>query len=560
MQVFEPEQESILEAYLLKASDIYFGLSPKEVRRFAYTYALACKRNIPNSWAEFEMAGPDWFTGFLKRHPNMSIRTPQSTSLSRCTSFNRHNVGLFFDNLSNVLNKLKVTASDIWNIDETGVTTVQKPDRIVGRRGFRQIGRVTSAERGALVTMALAVNATGNSVPPFFVFPRVNFREHFIINGPTGCSGYAHPSGWMTENGFLKYMNHFVSHVRCSKEKPCLVLIDNHSSHLSSDVLDYCKENGITLLSFPAHCSHKLQPLDRSVYGPFKKYVNSACDSWMTSNRRPMNIYDIPGIVKTALPNAINPNNITAGFRVSGIFPFNNDIFGDADFMPSYVSDRPDPSAQNTHSQRDDRSRDTSDDTLSGKYNSQVRCPTPSLTPTETNLPAFPLPEDIRPFEKAGPRKSKDSGKRKRTSAILTDTPVKEALRLEQQATKERKNRKLDSALQKKKAAKEQQKVLKSVSKKLFSWDPNQPGTSGQQYRRKKRTTNKELEDYDDDEDEDDVCLRCLKKFNQSKPGAEWIQCTSCKRWAHVKCVTKEIIGLFYECINCSDTFITDSD
>jgi hypothetical protein len=31
---------------------------------------------------------------------------------------------------------------------------------------------VTSAERGSLVTMSVAVNANGNFVPPFFVFSR----------------------------------------------------------------------------------------------------------------------------------------------------------------------------------------------------------------------------------------------------------------------------------------------------------------------------------------------------------------------------------------------------
>lgn len=86
MQVFEPDQEKMLEEYLLKASDIYFGLTPKEVRRFGYTYAVSCNRKIPASWAENGMAGPDWLTGFLKRHNKLSIRTPQATSLARATS------------------------------------------------------------------------------------------------------------------------------------------------------------------------------------------------------------------------------------------------------------------------------------------------------------------------------------------------------------------------------------------------------------------------------------------------------------------------------------------
>ena len=37
-QVFTDAQEIMIVEYLLKASDIYFGLSPKESRKLAYTF------------------------------------------------------------------------------------------------------------------------------------------------------------------------------------------------------------------------------------------------------------------------------------------------------------------------------------------------------------------------------------------------------------------------------------------------------------------------------------------------------------------------------------------
>lgn len=50
--------------------------------------------------------------------------------------------------------------------------------------------------------------------------------------------------------------------------------MDNHESHITIAAVAYCKENGVVLLTFPPHCSHKLQPLDRGVYGPLKSYFN----------------------------------------------------------------------------------------------------------------------------------------------------------------------------------------------------------------------------------------------------------------------------------------------
>jgi len=60
------------------------------------------------------------------------------------------------------------------------MTTGQKPTRIAAKKGMKQVGAVTSAEIGSSVTMAVAVTASGNSLLPFFTFPRSNYRDYFI--------------------------------------------------------------------------------------------------------------------------------------------------------------------------------------------------------------------------------------------------------------------------------------------------------------------------------------------------------------------------------------------
>lgn len=49
--------------------------------------------------------------------------------------------------------KENLNPGDILNLNESGVTTVQKPKSVVATKGVKQIGCITSAERGKLVTL-----------------------------------------------------------------------------------------------------------------------------------------------------------------------------------------------------------------------------------------------------------------------------------------------------------------------------------------------------------------------------------------------------------------------
>lgn len=387
-KVFSIEQENEISGYLMRTADIYFGLSPTEVRRLAYDLAVRYDMKRPSTWDENKIAGQEWFLGFMKRNPELSVRCAEATSLSRATSFNRTNVNAFFNNLDKVMERYNFEPKDIYNMDETGVTTVQKPDRIVTKRGTRRVGAITSAERGVLVTVAMAANALGNALPPFFVFPRIRYQDHFFRDGPTGSVGAGNRSGWMESREFLMFLEHFKHHTRVTPDNKVLLLLDNHPSHITIEALDFCKLNGIVVLSFPPHCSHRLQPLDVSVHRPLKRLANSACDSWMRNNPgQTMTIYNIPSIVAASFPQAFTIKNIQTGFRCTGIFPFNKNIFDDSDFALSYVTDRPMPLSTNQEESSITTTPEIVEENITAQGGSQDTLPQNNQNPAQEYSP-----------------------------------------------------------------------------------------------------------------------------------------------------------------------------
>jgi hypothetical protein len=83
----------------------------------------------------------------------------------------------------------------------------------------------------------------------------------------------SHPSSWSNSEKFTEFLDHFIHHVKLTEDKKVLFLMDSHKSHMSISAITKARENGIMLLTFPPHTSHKLQPLDRCVFEPFKKIL-----------------------------------------------------------------------------------------------------------------------------------------------------------------------------------------------------------------------------------------------------------------------------------------------
>lgn len=494
-QVFTAQQEKLFSEYLLTCSKMHYGLSLQQLLTLAYEYAeyLGCK--YPESWTKNRRAGKDWAAGFRNRNQELSLRKPENTSAARSFAFNKTAVAEFFDNFERIMLRYKFTPDRIVNLDETGINTVLPTPKVLAEKKQRQVGQIVSAERGELVTFCGIVTATGAALPPVYIFPRVHFKDPFLNGAPQGSLGLANRSGWMTAELYIQVLQHIQRQTSCTKDNPILIICDNHESHISIEAVNYCRDNGIIYLSLPPHTSHKLQPLDVSVFGPFKSKLKIALNDWHIRNiGKTLSIYNIAELSKSAFLESFTPKNITSGFSKPGIWPFNRLAFGDDDFAPIEIfsgssQEKDKENNQETDRQEEEPVRSLNDEIIDkscnrgeiqtdplnnqSNFDASVNIvPRLNDSPLPQAGPSFQTnnnmsPTAVRPYPKKifNENKSK-KGREKGKSRVYTDTPEKNRL----QILHEEKQRKREVKLMKQKA-----KELKTAKNLLGLTDTKKP-------------------------------------------------------------------------------------
>jgi hypothetical protein len=149
------------------------------------------------------------------------------------------------------------------------------------------------------------------------------------------------PRAWMTSYLFGAWMSRFIELVRgsgsMSPSHRHLLILDGHISHVSVEVVQEARAAGLDLLTLPSHTLHALQPLDVSVFKPFKQFFRQYRDFWMSRNLNEGASKEILAQwVSLSLKKALIEGNIHKGFSGIGIWPLNEHVV-DSMLAPSQV-------------------------------------------------------------------------------------------------------------------------------------------------------------------------------------------------------------------------------
>lgn len=527
--VFSFDMEQKLKEYAIEMCDSFYGLTPISLRKLAFDFAEENKLCHPFD-KEKRIAGPDWLYSFLKRNPDLSIRQPEATSLNRIKGFNREEVSIFFSHYRKILTDNNIPSSRIFNIDETGFSTVQRPCKIIARKGQKQVGRAVSGERGITTTVIMGVSASGSYVPPMFVFARKIRDDTLMYGAPNGSNYEISDSGWSNESIFLKWLEQFVTFSGASRENKVILILDNHSSHCSLEAWNFCRNKGVIMLSLPPHSSHRMQPLDLTIFGPLKKAFYVECDTEMDiTKKNAIQVKHLVAIFARAFARVANVEKAINGFRAAGIVPFNSEIFSEEDFLPE---DRiKTPSCNSDETVENTVMTPSTSEMQQASHSPRVDKDDQLLFDSSTSGSGL--------FQKVKLLSTGKNHPRKMHAQILTSTPKKSDL----EAKQRRKEKRLELKGKRKIEFDVSDNHIPAKTKKVKSNKVIKRGAS-----RLVHADGGAIEKYW-------FCLYCNEKFVHP-PKEDWIQCGKCENWCHEACALKRSLKKAFICAQCmSDVF-----
>lgn len=317
------DHEAALVSYIEYMAQRAFPLTITQIMMYAWVIDRTEGGN------KFGPNGPcyTWWLGFKARHGDkIKLRKPDSLDRGRALFSTVNNLRSYYQLLKGVLEEGEFSnrPQDIYNCDETIVDLNKNSQKVIVPRRFRasHSRQVASSEH---ITIHCCISAAGNSIPPFIIFKTAFPGGNYTIGGPDGTIYGKQKSGFMDGELFVQWLTKlFIPHARPTEERSILLLVDGHSSHCTPEVVKIARENNVILLALPPHTTHLCQPLDVAVYKALKVQIGKHVkmgqalrgDLWISKTQ-------VPKMLKEPYEAAMTMQNIKAGFKKCGVFPFN---------------------------------------------------------------------------------------------------------------------------------------------------------------------------------------------------------------------------------------------
>lgn len=147
------------------------------------------------------IVGRHWLEGFLRRHRDVSIRTPEaiskaSANVSESDIRNWHaQVGLYIRD--NGLEDIVEDSSRILSGDETGMPMNVTAQKVLAERGSQNVSIIEPRNAKQTTTVLFTFSADGHAYPPLVILPLQRIGKEIAQHYPGDWGLGGTETGWI---------------------------------------------------------------------------------------------------------------------------------------------------------------------------------------------------------------------------------------------------------------------------------------------------------------------------------------------------------------------------
>lgn len=223
------------------------------------------------------VVGKNWSQRFIARHPEIHQKLVNNLSKAGAKVTEPQLRNWFFE-VEELLRQDGIDTSifdnpeRILNFDESGFQLVPKRYKALCSDAENTY-LVTSNSEKDCYTALFGSTAAGDLTPPMILYPGKRISRDMVENVPDGWSIGVSDEGWQTSKTFYEYIANDLYQwlQKRGTEFPVLIFVDGHKSHVNMELVEFCIQKGLILVSLYPNSTRILQPLDRNFFGPLKQ-------------------------------------------------------------------------------------------------------------------------------------------------------------------------------------------------------------------------------------------------------------------------------------------------
>ena len=192
------------------------------------------------------------------------------------------------------IEKFHILLQNQWNFDEKGflVGISRKCKRVVTLAQLlaKQLLGASQDGNREFITLIPAINVLKLHIPPALIYQSDSgtlmstWLDDYDDQDLTAYFGTSE-KGWSNDNMGIYWLQYvFDRHTKpMAGLHRRLLIVDGHNSHVNMRFINYCDQSRIVLAILPPHSTHRLQPLDVSVFGPLSDYYSQEINRFIAN-------------------------------------------------------------------------------------------------------------------------------------------------------------------------------------------------------------------------------------------------------------------------------------